>query len=299
MTDAAPAPAARLIASIAVGDELGEGVVWDARASAFRWTDIEGKRLHRLDWPGQTLTTTALPHRLGSFALTDAADTIIAAFAQGFARYHLGTGALEWIAQPDQPPGVRLNDGGTDRSGRFVAGEMVEDVAAAGSAYLGQLYRLEPDGRARVLMDGIGISNALCWSPDGATMYHTCSRKRVVMAYDYAATGATNPRAIIPCPANAVPDGATVDRAGRLWLARWGGAVVSIHAPDGTLLSEVPVPAAQVTCPAFGGADLDILAVTTAWLGKDASARAADREAGHLFLYQTNATGIAPARVRA
>ncbi|MFM9829646.1 MAG: SMP-30/gluconolactonase/LRE family protein [Sphingomonas sp.] len=292
------APIAQLVATIWVGDQLGEGVVWDDRAGAFRWTDIEGRRLHRLDWPSQTLSSIDLPHRLGSFALTDADDTIIAAFEHGFAHYNLLTGAVDWIAQPDQPPGVRLNDGATDRTGRFLAGDMVEDPAAAGGAHAGKLYRLEEDGQLTVLVDGVGISNALCWSPDGTTMYHTDSRRAVVHAYDYGAAGATNGRPIITCPPSAVPDGATVDSAGRLWLARWGGAAVTVHAADGTQLGAAPVPAQQVTCPAFGGAALDVLAVTSAWLGKDETARSADPQAGHLFVYQTDATGIAPARVK-
>ncbi len=291
------APIARLIATIPVGDHLGEGVAWDDRAGAFRWTDIEGKRLHRLDWPSQTLTTVALPHRLGSFALTDADDTIIAAFEQGFARYNLVSGAVDWINRPLRPAGVRLNDGDTDRAGRFVAGEMVEDAAAAGGAHAGNLCRLEADGQLTTLLDGIGISNALCWSPDGATMYHTDSRRAIVHAYDYGPQGASGARPILTCPPDSVADGATVDAAGRLWIARWGGSAVTVHQPDGTLLATVPVPAAQVTCPAFGGAALDMLAVTTAWLGKDAAARSTDPQAGHLFLYQTDATGMAPARV--
>lgn len=291
------APTTRLIATIPVGDQLGEGVAWDDRAGAFRWTDIEGRRLHRLDWPSQTLTSQTLPHRLGSFALTDTDDVIIAAFEQGFARYTLASGAVDWINRPHQPPGVRLNDGDTDRAGRFVAGEMVEDPAAAGGAHVGKLWRLEADGQLTMLIDQIGISNALCWSPDGATMYHTDSRRAVVHAYDYGADGASGGRPILSCPATSVPDGANVDAAGRLWIARWGGSAVTVHTPDGEMLAEVPVPARQVTCPAFGGPALNVLAVTSAWLGKDEAARAADPQAGHLFVYQTDATGIAPVRV--
>lgn len=41
--------AARLVAIIPTGDRLGEVVLWDGQRSCFWWTDIQQKRLHRLE----------------------------------------------------------------------------------------------------------------------------------------------------------------------------------------------------------------------------------------------------------
>ncbi len=63
------------------------------------------------------------------------------------------------------------------------------------------------------------------------------------------------------------PDGAVTDADGNLWIAEWGGANVTCNAPDGTRLRAVDIPAAHSTCPAFGGAGLTTLFVTSARQG--------------------------------
>lgn len=48
-----------------------------------------------------------------------------------------------------------------------------------------------------------------------------------------------------------------------------GAAQVARYSPDGSLLQTVDIPAAQATCPAFGGSDLRTLFVTSAAQGRD------------------------------
>ena len=52
---------------------------------------------------------------------------------------------------------------------------------------------------------------------------------------------------------------------------------------DGRLLSTSPVPVDHVTCPAFGGKDLDVLCVTTARMDVSDDRLAAQPETGGLF----------------
>ena len=60
------------------------------------------------------------------------------------------------------------------------------------------------------------------------------------------------------------PDGMTVDAAGDLWVAIYGGGQVRRYSPDGVLREVLTVPARQSTCCAFGGPGLNRLYVTTA-----------------------------------
>ena len=79
----------------------------------------------------------------------------------------------------------------------------------------------------------------------------------------------TNRRTLVRIPAaDGNPDGMTVDAAGNLWVAFWGGRAARCFSPDGKLLAELPLPAANVTSCAFGAPDLADLYVTTAslWL---------------------------------
>jgi sugar lactone lactonase YvrE len=45
----------------------------------------------------------------------------------------------------------------------------------------------------------------------------------------------------------------TVDAAGDLWVAIYGGGRVKRYAPDGSLREVYPIPAPQCTCCALGG----------------------------------------------
>lgn len=63
-----------------------------------------------------------------------------------------------------------------------------------------------------------------------------------------------------------LPDGMTIDSDGNLWIALFQGKhVIKIdpRKPE-TLLEKIELPAELVTCPAFGGENLDELYVTTA-----------------------------------
>lgn len=286
----------RPIAEIPVRDLLGEGIVWDDVTQAFVWIDIEGRRLHRLAWPSLQLESFTTPFRIGSFALTETAGLIVAAFEQGFARFEFASGAWAWIARPDLATGVRFNDGRVDRQGRFVAGTLVESGEESGKVPAGKLYRLERDASVTTLVEGLSIPNALCWSPDGQTMYHTDTLSHTLTAYDYG-DGATGGRPFASLPKGHGPDGATVDAESRIWVALWGGARVAVFGPDGSTLGEVAMPVTQPTCPALGGSNLDILAVTSASAGLSESELAAQPSAGNLFLFEVPATGLREHRI--
>ena len=92
------------------------------------------------------------------------------------------------------------------------------------------------------------------------------------------------------------PDGMTVDAAGDLWVAIYGGGRVNRYAPDGSLRQVYPIPAPEVTCCALGGPGLHRLFVTTATEGWSDAQRRADPAAGRVYRVDTDATGrpVAP-----
>jgi len=286
---------------VTVGNTLGEGVLWDVPGQRAWWTDIQERRLYRYDPVARQLEQFELPQRLGSFGLVEDSDRIIAAFESGFAFYQPESGQLEWIEQPGhEAANVRFNDGRIDRQGRFWAGSMVE----GGGAACGKLYCLasgEPGASARILLTGIAISNSLCFSPDGRQMYFADTPHRMIVRYDLDPhSGAISNREVFArTPPGAYPDGSHVDAHGHLWNAQWGSGKVVRYAPDGSISGAIDVPATNVSCVAFGGADLDLLFVTSARQELSPMQLASEPHAGDLFIYQLNIKGLADARFAA
>ena len=88
----------------------------------------------------------------------------------GFHFFDPATGTFEAIVDPEaHMPKTRFNDGKPDRQGRFWSGSMFE-VPSQPIEFIGALYRLDPDLSVHKMIDGIGCSNGLAWSPDSKTM---------------------------------------------------------------------------------------------------------------------------------
>ena len=79
---------------------------------------------------------------------------------------------------------TRMNDGKTDRQGRFWSGTVFE-VEGVASRPIGALYRLDRDLSCHRMVESIGCSNGLAWSPDSRTMYFTDSCTPYVWAWDF------------------------------------------------------------------------------------------------------------------
>ncbi|TJZ73874.1 SMP-30/gluconolactonase/LRE family protein [Chitiniphilus eburneus] len=263
---------------------LSEGILWDDRLEVLWWTDIHAATLWQYHPAHGIERHWSLPERLGCFALTQDTGVLLLGLEQGLARFDTTTGELNHLVPvaPDQPA-HRVNDGRCDRAGNFVFGTLNE----GGSDKTAGFYRYTRTGELqRLSLPGVAISNSICFSPDGGTMYFCDSPARRILACDYdAASGQTgNIRVFVDLgDGHADPDGAIVDADGCLWSAEWGGSRVARYDPDGRLLQAVALPTGQITCLTLGGTALDTLYVTSAAAGMSDAARVADMNAGAVF----------------
>ncbi|MGZ8527311.1 MAG: SMP-30/gluconolactonase/LRE family protein [Candidatus Limnocylindrales bacterium] len=270
---------------------LGEGPVWDARIGRVAWVDILTGRLHLTARDGTT-RTIQLPSPVGCL-VPRASGGWVAALADGFWTV-ADDGATERLVdvQSDRPD-LRFNDGKCDPQGRFWAGTMALDHRAGAGA----LYRLDPDLSVHRMVDGVAISNGLDWSLDGRTMYYVDTPTRRIDRFDFDPTSGTiadrRPFAAID-PGDGSPDGLTVDAEGGIWLALWDGWRVRRYLPDGSIEREIRLPVSEVTCPVFGGPDLDELYITTAWELLSEEQHAAEPLAGGLFRARPGVLGRPP-----
>ena len=128
------------------------------------------------------------------------------------------------------------------------------------------LFRLDPDLTLTRLDSGIHFSNSPCWSPDGGTFYFSDSWINTTYAYEYdMEMGRVQGRRpfVDTGTLGGLPDGATVDSEGRLWVALYRAGKIAAYRPDGTLERLIDMPVSLASSVAFGGPELDRLFVTT------------------------------------
>lgn len=270
--------------------ELGEGPSYDPATDTLYWFDILASRmLERKLAAGETRI-----HQLGEMAsaiarIDDQRQLLLTETGlhvrdarTGGTRLHVSVEAAN--------AATRSNDARVHPCGALWFGTMGKK-AEAGAGAIYWFYR----GELRLLFPAITIPNSICFSPDGGTAYYTDTASNLLYRIDCdAGTGLPvgEPRLFVDGRTRTGGiDGSVCDRDGVLWNARWGGARVDAYAPDGSLIRSVPVPVRQPSCPAFVGASADRLAVTSAWEGMDAAARAADPHAGKTFVLDIAVNG--------
>ena len=258
-----------------------EGPVWSARWGGLRWVDMLAGDVLSLADDG-----TVSRRHVGTVAAALRPRTrggAVIAVERGFVLEETD-GTLSALDEVWNDVGVRMNEGGCDPHGRFYCGSMAYDQRPRAAA----LYRLDPDRSVRRVLDNVTVSNGLDWSPDGTLAYYNDSAEgRVDVFDDDEQSGLRNRRAFAHVTGGS-PDGLTVDSAGAVWVALYGGGEVRCYGPDGALADVVKVPASNVTACAFGGPRLDRLYVTTS---RGGLAAGDEPLAGSLFLADVGITG--------
>ena len=275
------------------GARLSECPIWEGEAGVLWWLDIEGRSIHRFDPAGGAEQVWPMEDKPGSMALCGDGRLLVA--------MRNGAGWLDpvdgsftpWL---DLEPGAatnRMNDGRCDPAGRFWVGSMCEDANAF--AATGRLHRIDADGTHTMLRDGVGVSNGLAFSPEGDRMYFADSSLAVVWRYRYDPDDgtATDPEVFSEWSGlPGVPDGAAVDETGCYWSACAFGWSLARHTPDGKLDRLVELPVEIPTMPAFGGADLDTIYVTSIGPGGGFPQAPGQPLAGGIFAVDAGTCGL-------
>lgn len=137
-------------------------------------------------------------------------------------------------------------------------------IAAEGTLYAsdpdwkagtGQLWRIDVDGTATRLAEGLGTTNGIELSPDGKTLYVNESVQRNVWAFPVRADRTLGEKRLIRQFPDHGFDGMRCDAAGNLHITRYGKGTVVVMTPAGEILREVDVLGAKPSNICFGGPD--------------------------------------------
>lgn len=185
---------------------------------------------------------------------------------------------------------TRFNDVITDPAGRVFCGTMPDKN---GVAYL---FRLDRNGDIQLVLDNIGLSNGMGFTPDKRQMYHTDSKKGEISIFDYNQnSGALNNKRVFvkvkERDPHVEPDGLTVDQEGYVWSAQWNGSCIKRYDNKGKEVMKIILPTEKITSLAFTGDDYTDVYITSA-IGEDREVQEKDNEAGALFNFKSVVAGL-------
>lgn len=271
--------------------KLAEGPVW--YQDRLWWVDIQARQIlnqkNATERPGRY----NLPELVG-FAVPARDGTWVVGLGTGIYRWDPSRDFLERMHDPEAADTTtRFNDGKCDPAGKLWAGTM----CLSGPAERASLYRSNGRVCDRVLT-GVTISNGLAWNALCGKMYFIDTPTRLIREYDWNPedSSLTGGRVLYEFSGNSgSPDGMTIDRDGRLWVALWGGHGVScINPQSGREEARIQLPVPNVTSCTFGGKDLDTLYITTASVGIPETDRDTYPDAGSIFSVKPGCRGLPP-----
>lgn len=247
--------------------ETGEGPLWHPMEKRVYWSDIPRGRIFRLDPYSRSHEQVYEGRVVGGYTIQ--VDGSLLLFMDRCSVAVWRDGEIEFlIDEMESELDNRFNDVIADPAGRVFCGTMPTNTRTA------TLYRMDTDGSITTVLEGVGLSNGMGFTPDLERMYYTDSLARKIYIFDYDVESGEigNQRVFVETPGDgSIPDGMTVDAAGCVWSARWDGSSLYRYDLDGQQIGRYQFPAKKVSSVIFAGADLTDMYITTAGGGDKAA----------------------------
>lgn len=262
---------------------VGEGPAWDEINNKLYFVDILGCCYYSMYYASGKIVKTDVPQQLGCMAICEDGDLILS--MQDGVYFRSPDGNLSLAHKPVDIKGRRFNDGKVGPDGCYYVGTTDDN-------HKGAFYRLS-NGVLTELFDNCGCSNGLDWTDDTKKLYYCDSREQKVECFDFSMLNhnVSNRTTILEIPEKSgSADGMTIDAAGNLWVAVWGGrCVLNIDPSAGKVIKKIDIPAEKVSSCCFAGEDLKDLIITTASLNTDLTEQP---KAGNIFRYRCDIPGL-------
>ena len=265
--------------------KVGEGPLWHPLEKRLYWLDIPEGIIYRYDPETGMVEEVYRGDIVGGYTIQEDGSLLLF-MEEGVVKLWKNNKLITLIEEFPALKGTRFNDVITDPAGRVFCGTMPDK---RGEAYL---YRLDINGRLTLILNKVGLSNGMGFTPDKKQMYFTDSKKGEIYVFDYNVKDGSlsNQRLFLKVGEEGIePDGLTVDAEGYVWSARWNGSCIKRFTPDGKEDLEVFFPARKITCMTFAGKDYQDIYITSA--GGDKRPEEGEK-AGALFRLNARIQGI-------
>lgn len=231
------------------GSDLLEGPVYDKENDLLYFVSILDHMVYCFDSNTKEICSVRLDSPVSCVYIRDK-RRVLAASRSGFFEIDFNTLQKQFVFQIDIERSVRYNDGIQDPLGRIIIGTMGFPKVID---HIGKVYSYYK-GSYKTIIENTTISNGLAFSDDGSILYFidTPTKKVARYYYDLKLGDAKFDSYIIHFKDRGSPDGMSIDSEGMLWIAEWGGGVVSKWNPfNGDRLEEYKLPCINVTSCCF------------------------------------------------
>ncbi|MBQ74933.1 MAG: hypothetical protein CMQ20_07900 [Gammaproteobacteria bacterium] len=275
------------------GYSLVEGPLW-IPGKGLLFSDVLVGGVFCVDPEGKVSTVFEHRRGIGGMSLHEKGGLIVSGRNISFKSFDGGP-TITVLDRDEENDLVGFNDITTDSKGRIYAGSLgsspVFDDGREPQA--GDLYLIDLDGSSRKVGEDVQLANGLGVSPDGRTLYHSDTPRRVVNGYEIAEDGSLGPKQVFAQIDEGGPDGLAVSEDGRVWVALAnGGHGVGVYDPAGDLLEIIKIPQPMCTSVCFGGEDMKDLYIVTGSGGMDS-----DR-AGAVYKQRVDVAGLVVPKAR-
>jgi sugar lactone lactonase YvrE len=251
-------------------NELGEAPLWCAATGTLYWVDVvRPGRVFHWQTSADTVDFWDFDDLVTGLNLIEGGALLVHGRNRLWRFDPIHGGSSLVFSLPPSPTSMRFNDGHCDSEGRLWVGTMPNNIDDDAPLPIlentGAIWAVSATS-SQMFAASLGCPNAISWSPDGRVFYVADSCDGWIYSYRFdRSSGSLSDRKRFCFLENlGIPDGATVDRDGCIWNARWGaGAVVRID-PNGALDRVVRLPISQPTSCCFGDEDRRTLYITSA-----------------------------------
>ena len=197
--------------------------------------DIHDQRIKTADLAGRLDTVLELPFKPNGFGLRRDGSLV---FGNAFTRQiHRWDGhELTLLADLSAITSFCLSDGFVDANDRLYVGDIGFNFFDPANKPVDTcvIACVEPDGRSRVVAQGLTFPNGMVATPDGRTLIVAETYGRCLTAFDIGADGSlVNRRVWAPLPEGVHPDGIALDAEGGVWLANPEGQHTVLRVREG------------------------------------------------------------------
>lgn len=268
---------------------IGEGPIWNEASKKLYQVNGLGNEILEIDLCTKETIVRPLPFGVAAIAFSKDNEMLVSCDDGAFILNDDNSRTPLYDIKKHQ---IQYgNDAKVGPDGRFYVGTQSSKRKGLGDKTDGKLYSIDKNGKVKILLDGLILSNGFDWSMDEKRFYHTDSATRIIKEYAFDKQQGqiqfTGRQITI-----AGVDGFTMDRNDFLYIACWGhGHIAVVDTADMQIKEYIDIPAKIPASCCFAGENMDKLVVVSANYKSDLND---DKNAGYTFICETETRGRMP-----